>query len=147
MMMAFYRAATKSHPLRRSVEDDDELEKTPDAEGDIVLMTAGRARPRDFVKVARLRLFGELLQSGPPVVFALVARLLLMAAAPQRNSWPKMLIEDLRWVRQYTDMFKDMGDPGEDLLPWEAVFKASHQSWKYRLGEVLQAAADDAPRA
>ena len=34
--------------------------------------------PADLLRVAKLRLFGELLQSGPPVVFALMAGLLML---------------------------------------------------------------------
>ena len=92
------------------------------------MMKAGRARPADYIKVARLRLFGELLQSGPPVVFALLTRLLLTPAHEKRTSWPKLLIEDLRWASQFTDMFKGLGDPGEDVAPWEKAIRASHKS-------------------
>eukprot|EP00959_Pyramimonas_sp_CCMP1952_P093109 1948764-Pyramimonas_sp.AAC.1 len=45
MVASVYRAATRSSPVMRSQEGDEELEKVPDAEGGYVLMKAGRARP------------------------------------------------------------------------------------------------------
>eukprot|EP00959_Pyramimonas_sp_CCMP1952_P107725 2252408-Pyramimonas_sp.AAC.2 len=73
--MSMYRAATRSSPIKRSQEEEEaELEKAPDAEDEYVLMQAGRARPTDLFRVARMRLFGELLQSGTIPVFALIAR-------------------------------------------------------------------------
>ena len=146
MVMSVYRAATRSSPVRRKLDEDAELEKTPDAEDDHVLAKAGRARPADLFRVARLRLFGELLQSGPAAVFALMAKLLLVPAPMQRTNWPKLIITDLVWTQQYTNFFKDLPDPGDDLRPWEQRIRTSHTSWKYQLGEVLKAAADDLGR-